>query len=349
MRKSAVFALVLCVVVGAAFAMADAVNAPAALAAAAPALAANAASPQTTVQVPPLAGRVNDLAHLLDAPTAMALEAKLADYEKTTGNQLVLLTVTTLGGLPLEEYSLKVAEAWKLGKKGVDNGALLFIAKEERKIRIEVGYGLEPSLTDAATSFIIRDKMTPRFQAGDYQSGITAAFEAMMQAAEGKLDMTAASGGGQTGGGRRQLPLLLFVLLALAGYGFMGMITWFGLFTKGGGTAMIYIMLFAGYGLAGSALNIRGTKLGYVLFFAFVLGFPAAKIIVGKTAFGKKQAKKIAAMAVSHGGSGASSRSGGLRTYSSHSSSSHSSSGGGGGGFSGGGGSFGGGGASGGW
>jgi len=336
MRKTAVSALVLCIVVGAA-------SAPAALAAAAtPEFAAPPS--QTTVQVPPLAGRVNDLAHLLDAPTAAALEAKLADYEKTTANQLVLLTVPSLGGFPLEEYSLKVAEAWKLGKKGIDNGALLFIAKEERKIRIEVGYGLEPSLTDAVTSFIIRDKMTPRFQAGDYQGGITAAFEAMMQAAEGKLDMK-----GAEGGGRKQLPPFLFVLFALLGYGFMGMFTWFGLFMKGGGTTIIYLMLLVGYGLAGSALNIRGTKIGYALFFAFALGFPVAKIIVGKTAFGKKQAKKFAAMAVSHGGSGASSGLGGLRTYSSHSSSSHSSSGGGGSSFSGGGGHFGGGGASGGW
>jgi uncharacterized protein len=292
---------------------------------------------QTTVQVPPLAGRVNDLAHLLDAPAAAALEAKLADYEKTTANQLVLLTVPTLGGFPLEEYSLKVAEAWKLGKKGIDNGALLFIAKEERKIRIEVGYGLEPSLTDAVTSFIIRDKMTPRFEAGDYPGGITAAFEAMMLAAEGKLDMK-----GAEGGGRKQLPLLLFILFALLGYGFMGMFTWFGLFMKGGGTTIIYMMLLVGYGLAGSALNIRGTKIGYGLFFVFALGFPVAKIIVGKTAFGKKKIKAFAAMNVSHVSSG------GYRSIGSHSSF-HSSSSGGGGGFSGGGGSFGGGGASGGW
>jgi uncharacterized protein len=311
MRKTAVFALALCAIAG-------------------------FARPQTTVPVPPLAGRVNDLAHLLDAPAAAALEAKLADYEKTTGNQLVLLTVTTLGGFPLEEYSLKIAEAWKLGKKGVDNGALLFVAKEERKIRIEVGYGLEPSLTDAVTSFIIRDKMMPQFQAGDYQGGITAAFEAMMQAAEGKLDMK-----GADSGGRRQLPLLLFVLFSLAAYGFMGLITWFGLFMKGGGTAMVYLMLLAGYGLAGSALNIRGTKIGYALFFLFALGFPVAKIIVGKTAFGKKKIKAFAAMQVSHASSG------GYRSIGSHSSF-HSSSGGG-GGFSGGGGSFGGGGASGGW
>ena len=293
------------------------------------------ASLQTTVPVPPLAGRVNDLGRMLDPADAAALEAKLADYEKATGNQLVLLTVPTLGGFPLEEYSLKVAEAWKLGRKGVSNGVLLFIAKDERKIRIEVGYGLAPSLPDAVTSFIISDKMTPAFRDEDYKGGITAAFEAMMQAAEGKLDMKEAGGGGP-----RQLPLALFILLAVLGYGFMGLITYFSLFMKGAGV-IFYIMLFAGYGLAGSALNTRGTKIGYGLFFLFAFGFPVAKIIVGKTAFGKAKIKKFEAMQVSHVSSG------GYRSSGSHSSF-HSSSGGG-GGFSGGGGSFGGGGASGGW
>lgn len=335
MRKKSLFALALCagVVAGVAINAAP-VDSPA-YGAGATALAAP--DSQAAVQVPPLAGRVNDLARLLDAAAAAALEAKLADYEKATGNQLVLLTVPSLGGLPLEEYSLKVAEAWKLGKKGIDNGALLFIAKDEKKIRIEVGYGLEPSLTDAATSFIIRDKMTPRFQAGDFQGGITAAFEAMIQAAEGKLDME-----GAAGRGGRPLPLFFFVLLSLAGYGFMGLITWFGLFMKGGGTTMVYLMLFAGYGLAGSALNIRGTKIGYALFFAFALGFPAAKIIVGKTAFGKKKIKAFAARQATYKGSGGYRSSGGHSSF-------HGSSSGGGGGFSGGGGSFGGGGASGGW
>jgi uncharacterized protein len=294
-----------------------------------------AASPQTTVPVPPLAGRVNDLAHLLAAADAAALEAKLADYEKATGNQLVLLTVPTLGGFPLEEYSLNVAEAWKLGRKGVSNGVLLFVAKDERKIRIEVGYGLEPSLTDAVTSFIISDKMTPAFRNEDYKGGITAAFEAMMLSAEGKLDMKGAGGGGP-----RQLPLALFILFALLGYGFMGMISYFSLFMKGAGV-IFYVMLLAGFGLAGSALNIRGSKIGYALFFVFAFGFPVAKIIVGKTPFGKAKIKKFEAMQVSHVTSGGYRSSGGHSSF-------HSSSGGG-GGFSGGGGSFGGGGASGGW
>ena len=282
MRKSAVLAFTLLICFRAA------------VAAAAP------SSPQTTVPVPTLAGRVNDLAHLLDAAAVAELEAKLADYEKTTGNQLVLLTVPTLGGFPLEEYSLKVAEAWKLGRKGVSNGVLLFVAKEERKIRIEVGYGLEPSLTDAATSHIISGIMTPRFRAEDYKGGILAAFEAMMQAAEGNLVLPAAAGGGS-----RHLPLVWFALLALLGYGFMGMITWFSLFMKGAGV-IFYLMLFAGYGLAGSALNIRGTKIGYALFFIFAFGFPVAKVILGKTAFGQKKIKAAEARQASYRMSGGS-------------------------------------------
>src|SRR4051794_35307582 len=99
------------------------------------------------VEVPPLRGHVNDYASLLSPQAAQQLEAELADFEQSDSTQIVVLTVPSLEGQVPEEYSIKVVEAWKIGQKGKDNGALLLIAKNEHKIRIEVGRGLEGKLT----------------------------------------------------------------------------------------------------------------------------------------------------------------------------------------------------------
>jgi uncharacterized protein len=290
------------------------------------------------VDVPALSGHVNDLAHMLGAPAAAELETKLAAYEKATSSQLALLTIPSLEGESLEQFSLRVAEAWKLGKKGVDNGALMLVVRDDKKIRIEVGYGLEASLTDAVTSFIIRQKITPRFKEGNFAGGIAAGFEALIQAADGKLDMKE-----ETEKAKKQgLPWILFGIFLVIGYGFIGLLTYYGLFMTGGGTVMLYILLLGGYGIAGSVLHNHGTGIGYILFFVFMLGFPIAKIILSKTEFGKKKIKKMEASTKSVGGRTYTLRS--SSGWSSHSSFSSSSSH-----FSGGGGRFGGGGASGSW
>jgi uncharacterized protein len=137
------------------------------------------------VEVPPLVGRVNDRAHLLSSADAEQLERRLADYERSSGHQFALLTLESLEGDAVESYAVRVFETWKLGKKGQDDGLLLVVVKGDRKVRIEVGYGLEGSLTDAVTSRVIRNVLTPAFRQGNYGQGIERAFGALMAAAGG--------------------------------------------------------------------------------------------------------------------------------------------------------------------
>jgi uncharacterized protein len=124
--------------------------------------------------IPPLKARVTDLTHTLSPAEAQALEAKLAAWEQQTGNQLAVLIVPTTKPEPIEAYSIRVADAWKIGRKGQDNGALLVVAKDDKKVRIEVGYGLEGSLTDATSRRIIAETMAPFFRQGQFAQGINA-------------------------------------------------------------------------------------------------------------------------------------------------------------------------------
>jgi uncharacterized protein len=125
------------------------------------------------------------LARLLPSDVAAALSAELEAHEAKTGNQVALLTVPSLEGDPLEEFSHRVATTWKLGRKGADNGVLLLVVTRERKVRIEVGYGLEGTLTDARASRIIREEIVPRFRAGDFPGGIAAGLRAILGTIEG--------------------------------------------------------------------------------------------------------------------------------------------------------------------
>src|SRR5271166_795486 len=122
---------------------------------------------------PPLTGRVVDSAHILSPVTVADLERKLADLEQKSGIQLVVATVPSLGGEEIEPYANALFRAWKLGEAKENNGALLLIAPKERRVRIEVGYGLEGTLTDAVSSIIISNAIAPRFKAGDFNGGVT--------------------------------------------------------------------------------------------------------------------------------------------------------------------------------
>ena len=124
--------------------------------------------------IPPLRARVTDLTNTLSAAEAPALEAKLAAWEQQTGNQLAVLIVPSTKPEPIEAYSIRVADAWKIGRKGQDNGALLLVAKDDKKMRIEVGYGLEGVLTDATSRRIIAETMAPFFRQGQFAQGINA-------------------------------------------------------------------------------------------------------------------------------------------------------------------------------
>jgi uncharacterized protein len=140
---------------------------------------------EDTATVPALQGRVNDYAGVLDA-NAASIEARLAAQERASGNQVVVLTVSDLGGRDIESYANDVLHAWKLGRQGVDDGVLIVLAVKDRRARIEVGYGLEGTLTDLASSRILRETMHPRFAAGDYAGGMEAGVDAVLAALAGQ-------------------------------------------------------------------------------------------------------------------------------------------------------------------
>ena len=131
------------------------------------------------LEVPPLKGRINDRAGVLSSSESRDLENYLAGVEKATGAQIALLTIPSLEGESLESYSFRVADSWQLGSADKDNGALLLIAMEEKKIRIEVGYGLEAVLTDAMSGYIIREAIVPEFKKGKFDRGIAAGLKSM--------------------------------------------------------------------------------------------------------------------------------------------------------------------------
>ncbi|MBI3221879.1 MAG: YgcG family protein [Nitrosomonadales bacterium] len=141
---------------------------------------------QAEVAVPPLVQRVTDLTATLDARQAQALESRLAAFEVQKGAQLAVLIVPTTQPETIEQYGIRVVEAWKLGRKGVDDGALLLVAKEDRTLRIEVGYGLEGALNDAIAHRIVDEVIAPRFKRGEFYSGIESGLTAMMQVVNGE-------------------------------------------------------------------------------------------------------------------------------------------------------------------
>jgi uncharacterized protein len=137
------------------------------------------------LDVPPLTGRVVDLAQVLPANVAATLVRDLEAHEAKTSNQVALLILPSLEGEPLETFSHRVATTWKLGQKGTENGVLLLLALRERKVRIEVGYGLEGTLTDLRSAHIIRQEIVPRLRSGDLPGGIVAGVQAILATIEG--------------------------------------------------------------------------------------------------------------------------------------------------------------------
>ena len=138
-----------------------------------------------TAEFPALSGRVVDDAGVLDSATRESLRAKLAAHEARTGNQIVVATVRSLNGNAIEEYANRLFRRWQLGQKGVNNGVLLLHAPAERKIRIEVGYGLEGTLTDAITKYIITNSITPSFKTNDFSGGMTRGVEDIIKVLSG--------------------------------------------------------------------------------------------------------------------------------------------------------------------
>ena len=174
-------------------------------------------SAKAEVAVPPVA-RVSDQTGTLTPADVAALERTLADFEALRGIQIAVLLVPSTAPETVEQYALRVAEAWKLGRKGVDDGALLLVAKNDRALRIEVGYGLEGVLTDIAAKRIVSDVIAPRFREGDYAGGIRAGVDRMMRLIEGEpLPPPARASSDGPGGLEQYAPLLLVVAFGLGG------------------------------------------------------------------------------------------------------------------------------------
>jgi uncharacterized protein len=138
------------------------------------------------VAVPPLSSPVTDLTQTLSREQAASLEQTLRAFEQRKGSQIAVLLVPTTQPESIEQYSIRVAEAWKIGRKDFDDGVIFLIAKDDRAMRIEVGYGLEGALPDAVASRIIRDVVTPQFRSGDFYAGISAGVDRIVRTIDGE-------------------------------------------------------------------------------------------------------------------------------------------------------------------
>jgi uncharacterized protein len=184
---------------------------------------------------PPLTGRVVDNASILSAATKADLTEKLAGLEEKTSRQLVVVTLPSLNGYEISDYGYQLLRNWGIGQKGLNNGALLIVAPTEHRVRIEVGYGLEPILTDAFSSILIQTRITPKFRTGDYNGGVEAGVDALIQqmsletsAAEAKAAAAENQAQGQGADQPTSKGALIIVLLVLfavfrvfGGWGFL--------------------------------------------------------------------------------------------------------------------------------
>jgi uncharacterized protein len=137
--------------------------------------------------VPPLSARVIDQTATLSADQRARLEARLADFERQKGAQIALLMVSSVKPETVSEYALRVVEKWKLGRQVIDDGVLLLVAKDDHKLRLEVGYGLEGALNDATAKRIISETISPRFKQGDFYGGVDAGLSAVIKVLDGEV------------------------------------------------------------------------------------------------------------------------------------------------------------------
>ena len=169
--------------------------------------------------IPPLTARVTDQTATLTADQTQALEQSLQAFEARKGSQIAVLIVPSTEPETIEQYGLRVAEQWKIGRKSVDDGAILIVAKNERALRIEVGYGLEGVLNDATSKRIISEIIVPRFQQGDYYGGITAGIDQMVRVVDGEpLPQPKAEPTSGNPDLRQVAPIILILALIVGGF-----------------------------------------------------------------------------------------------------------------------------------
>lgn len=270
-------------------------------------------------EVPYLSGRVNDHAQLIEEGATSHIAQRLKQLESSTGAQVAILTITSLEDDSLEDFSMRVVETWKLGRQGRDDGILILVVKDERKIRIEVGYGLEGALTDLDSRRVIEHLMVPPFREGNYEQGIQAAVEAIAGAIEGNPEAIPEAPGDQP-------DIVILVIFLGVFLLFISPFAYFAIALPGSGGWFMYVFLIP-----------------FFLLFPMVAGGTVAAVVGGLWAVLGAILRIIwpDKWRIKSEGDGFT---GGWKSSGSGWSSSSS-----GGGFSGGGGSFGGGGASGSW
>lgn len=198
-----------------------------------------ASAPLWGAEVPKLQGPVNDYANVLSAEEQKKLTGFLIGQERKTTNQIVVLTVKSLDGDTIEGFAEKVFSTWKLGQKGKDNGVLIVLATAERKIRIEVGHGLEGALPDVIASRIIREEMAPKFKEKNFADGFMAAAVAIDKAIAGEFQAEGQPKGRDGGGGGWPLWLILLLIF-------------------GGGGLLVFFFFLAKYGDGGGGFSSGG-------------------------------------------------------------------------------------------
>ncbi|WP_293362237.1 TPM domain-containing protein [Phenylobacterium sp.] len=198
---------------------------------------------------PPLTGRVVDNAEILSPAAEAKLTAELAALERQTGHQLVVATLPTLQGYEIEDYGYQLLRTWGIGRKGEDDGAILIVAPNEKKVRIEVGYGLEPVLTDALSSLIIHRAILPAFREGRYEDGVVAGAEQIVRqiglpadqaqaaVAEAEAQKAAATDGGSDVSFVLPIVFIFIVLWLLS-----GVLRMFGVRRRFGGSGLWWLL-----------------------------------------------------------------------------------------------------------
>jgi len=294
------------------------------------------------VDVPYLTGRVTDYAQILSDETRKAITELLKAHEDKTTNQIVVLTVPSLHGEGIEEYAAAAFNEWKLGQKGKDNGILIVVAPNDRRMRIEVGYGLEGTMPDGVAGSIIRNVMTPYFKNNDYNKGVEEGVKAIINVLEGGSVSTTQNfdqaGEKRSSGFNLNTPKMSLIERILLGafiFGIIGLFTILGVLTPGVGW-FLYLFLIPFWAMF--PVVVVGTTGAFYLLITYLIAYPVTKLLLKNSDWYIKAANDlktkgratIGGFTITPGGSGGSWSSGGSV-------------------FSGGGGSSGGGGASGSW
>ncbi len=218
-----------------------------------------AASPSRAApSFPALTGRVVDQAHVLSPETQAQLTQSLGALETKTSRQLIVVTLPSLNGYDIADYGYQLGRAWGVGQKGLDNGVLFIIAPSEHKVRIEVGYGLEPIITDALSNQILQRQVLPEFRKGDVQGGVVAGVQALvdqlsLDPSVAELKAAQAAQGAQVGRSANPIPLIIFAFVMLWA---MGAILGGG--RGGGGAGWLFPLLLLNGGLGRRSFDDEG-------------------------------------------------------------------------------------------